>query len=296
MLKGILTKEDYYEDEEVGSLVGNLLKSIELPPEIQHYSLMNPPVNTLVGEQSRRPDQARVKAVDEDSKAEQLEFRNNLIKQLVLQKAREKIMQRAGMEGQELDEEQVQQLTVEEVQQEMVSYTSKAEKWANKLLNSCKLEFNIKELSEEGMRDLLITSSEYYHVYEDGSKTGFSVEVLNPKNVWNLSTPNKKYTSDVAGVGKGAYASGVIDVMEMSQILERFPLTKKEVDHLRDQVKETGLPSAKSNYGTTASGPNTINYTTYSPVELQEQMIAESEALEGAATTTKVRRKRSTKV
>ncbi len=277
LMNGILTPEDYYEDPETAGFVGNLLAGADLPKHYQHYSILKPPVNTLVGEQSRRPDQSRVIAVDEDSKNEEFELRKQRINEYLQQLTQQKL------ELQGVPPEEIQEKAMQELQQDLVSYTSKAEKWANKVLNRCKVDLNIKELSEEAFRDLSICSRQYYHVYPDSSKSGLGAEVLNPAKVWDLSTPDKKYTSDVAGVNKGSYGTGTIDVMEFSEIIDRFSayIGKEDIDHLRSQAREIGLPSARSNYGTTRSGTDTINYTTWSPLQLQEQMIAESEAISG---------------
>jgi hypothetical protein len=49
------------------------------------------------------------------------------------------------MKGEEIDEEELNQMTLDEVKDELDSYTSTAEKWANHVLTSQKMEFNVKE-------------------------------------------------------------------------------------------------------------------------------------------------------
>lgn len=277
LVKGILESEDFYEDENVKSFADVLEGDLDLPSWVKHYSILTTPINELVGEVTKRPDTYKVKAFDDESKNEELEFKTQIMHQFIVTKAKEKIM--AQNEG--VSEEDLEKLTLEEIEEDLIDYTSQAEKWANHVLTSIKAEFNLKELSEEAFRDLLITAREYYEIYEDNSKTGFNVRTLNPKNTWVLTTPDKKYTTDVTGRNQGAYAAGTVDVMELSEIIEAFPeLTKKEIDHLRSGVEDYGLINTRESNLTRSGvtpGTNTIEYDTYDPLVLQTRMIIESD-------------------
>jgi hypothetical protein len=188
------------------------------------------------------------------------------------------------MNGQELSDEEVQQMTMEEVQDTLDSYTSVAEKWANHVLTCQKAEFNMKEKSEDAFRDMLISGREFYHIYEDNSKLGFNVEVANPKNTWFLTTPDRKYISDPTGRAQGAYAAGTVQVMELSEIIESIPdLTKEEIDHLRSSLQDYGLINVReSNLGNPNAVPgiDSVTYDTFDPLVLQTRMIIESEMKE----------------
>jgi hypothetical protein len=130
---------------------------------------------------------------------------------------------------------------------------------------------NMKEISEDCFRDLLICSREFYHIYENNTKLGVGVENLNPKNVWFLTLPDKKYLKD-------AFAAGTVHVMELSEIIERFDLDKKEIDHLRKGVRELSLFSPReSNFeNPNISGWESIKYDTYSPYIVQQRLLVES--------------------
>src|SRR6185295_9929690 len=106
---------------------------------------------------------------------------------------------------------------MDHVQEYITDYTSTAEKWSNHVLEAMKVELNIKEISEDCFRDLLICAREFYHIYETNDKLGLAAENLNPKNVWYLTLPDKKYIKD-------AFAAGTVHVMELSEIIERFDL------------------------------------------------------------------------
>lgn len=284
LVKGILRKEDFYQEPEVKSFTEMLTEKLDLPAYVKHYSIITTPINELIGEISKRPDGWKVKAFDDDSRSEELEFKTELLQKFVLAQAKSKIEEKLKMEGQELDDEAVTKLTMEEVKDELDNYTSVAENWANHILTAQKMEFNTKELSEDAARDLFISGREYYHIYEDNSKIGFNVEVANPKNTWILTTPDRKYTSDPSGRARGAYAGGTVNVMELSEIIESIPdLTKEEIDHLRSSLQDYGLINVReSNLGNpeVTPGIDSVQYDTYDPLVLQTRMVIESEMKE----------------
>jgi hypothetical protein len=284
LMKGILRMEDFYQEPEVRSFTDVLTADLELPAYVKMYSIVTTPVNELVGEISKRPDTYRVKAFDDDSKAEELQFKTDTLQNFVMSQARQQIMAKAAMEGVEIPDEELQQMTMGQVKDELDSYTSVAEKWANHILTCQKAEFNMKEKSEDAFRDLLISAREFYHIYEDNSKLGFNIEVANPKNTWFLTTPDRKWISDPTGRAQGAYAAGTVQVMELSEIIESIPdLTKEEIDHLRSSLQDYGLINVReSNLGNPDAipGQDSVMYDTFDPLVLQTRMIIESEMKE----------------
>jgi hypothetical protein len=284
LVKGILRHEDFYQEPEVRSFTDMLTADLQLPAYVKHYSILTTPINELVGEISKRPDAFRVKAFDDDSKSEELEFKTNILQEYVVSQAQSKIQEQADLKGEEISDEDLQKMTMDDVKDQLDSYTSVAEKWANHVLTAQKAEFTLKEKSEDAFRDLLISSREFYHVYEDNSKVGFNIEVANPKNTFFLTTPDRKYISDTTGRAQGAYAAGTVMVMELSEIIETFPdITKEEIDHLRSSLQDYGLINVReSNLGNpnAAPGIDSVQYDTYDPLVLQTRMVIESEMKE----------------
>ena len=284
LVKGILRMEDFYQEPQVKSFTDMLTTDLKLPAYVKHYSIITTPINELVGEISKRPDTFRVKAFDDESKSEELEFKTQILQEYVVNQAKQKIVEKLAMDGvnpEELDPEELDQMTMQDVQDQLDDYTSVAEKWANHVLTCQKAEFNLKEKSEDAFRDMLISAREFYHIYEDNSKLGFNIEVANPKNTWFLTTPDRKYISDPTGRAQGAYAAGTVQVMELSEIIESIPdLTKEEIDHLRSSLQDYGLINVReSNLGNPDVNPgiDSVNYDTYDPLVLQTRMIIESE-------------------
>ena len=124
LIKGILRREDFYVEPEVRSFTDVLTSDLELPAYVKHYSIMTTPINELVGEISKRPDAFRVKAFDDDSKAEELEFKTEMLNNYIISQAKMKIQQKAMAEGQEIEDEELTQMTLDEVKDELDSYTS----------------------------------------------------------------------------------------------------------------------------------------------------------------------------
>jgi len=284
LMKGILRMEDFYQEPEVRSFTDVLTSDLELPAYVKHYSIITTPVNELVGEISKRPDTFRVKAFDDDSKSEELQFKTETLQNYIISKAKQQIIEKAAMQGVEIPDEELEQMTMDDVKDQLDSYTSVAEKWANHILTCQKAEFNLKEKSEDAFRDMLISAREFYHIYEDNSKLGFNIEVANPKNTWFLTTPDRKWISDPTGRAQGAYAAGTVQVMELSEIIESIPdITKEEIDHLRSSLQDYGLINVReSNLGNPDAipGQDSVMYDTYDPLVLQTRMIVESEMKE----------------
>jgi len=283
ILKGVIRREDFYEGEEVKSFTETVMDSIDLPAYVQHYSIMTPVINTLVGEMSKRPDNTYVKAYDDDSKAEELEYKTQILNQFAMQKAKERIMGILAMQGQnDIDPQELQQMTAESVGKDVTSYTSVAERWGSRMIEALKVSFSMREKSEECFRDLTITAREFMHIYEDKSPMGFGIEVLNPKNVWWLTTPDEKYISDPLDKGAGSYAAGTIHIMELSEILHKFSLTDKEIEHLKEQSQQSYLINVRESnlVRPTSSSYGSITYDTYSPLIMQERFLMEAQLKE----------------
>ena len=126
LMKGILRSEDFYQDPEVKSFTEILEKDLELPKYVKHYSIITTPINELIGEISKRPDTYRVKAFDDDSRSEELEFKTELLQEYVLNEAKNQIMMKAAEQGIDISEEQLQQQAFEDIKDQLDTYTSVA--------------------------------------------------------------------------------------------------------------------------------------------------------------------------
>ena len=222
LYNGEFNFQDYVNQPEYKELVDYLSdipdQEPDVPQYLKHYSIVTSPLNQLKGELINRPHKYKVKAVDDEAINETIDFRTNLIKDYFLENlARE-------LEGQQLSPEERAEKE-KQIQNEILDYTSVAEEWGNKVLNALRYHFNFKAQSQESFLDFLITGQEYHHFYPDNSRMGFNYKVENPSNVWYLANRNAHYTSD-------CWAVGTIEVLSLTEIVDRYTLTAKEIDHL----------------------------------------------------------------
>lgn len=272
-LKGDIDWKYFYQNETPvpGDFLSQINPEQALPGHIRHYPIWNRPINTMLGELTKRPDNHRVRAFDDDSKAEEMEYKTQLVQQLIMQQARNQIMTQYAIEGQELNEQDLEELTVDKVKDYLTDYTSLAERWGNHVLTAMKAELSMKDKSEDAFRDLMVAAREFIHIYEDNSKRGFDVEVENPVNVFHSPNNNQKYS-------KKWYFGGVIKVAELSEIIEKVPsITKEEIDHLVSQVNSGNRIDVKSNLNSSKTGIDSIKYDTYHALEEQERELLAAE-------------------
>jgi len=226
LFNGEFNFEDYNNSAEIQEMIQYLSdvpeQDPEIPQHLRHYSIVTPPVNQLKGELNNRPHKYKVKAVDDDAVNETIDFRTNLIKDFFLQNLY------SSLEGQEVSPEQRMEME-QQIQNQILDYTSTAEEWGNKLLNALKYAFKFKDKSQQSFLDFLITGKQFHHFYPDNSRIGFNYKVENPSNVWYLANRNAQTTDD-------CWALGTIEVLSMSEIIERYTLTGEEVEHLNERA------------------------------------------------------------
>jgi len=241
---------------------------------------MNPPINTLKGELQKRPNIHRVRAMDVDSRSEELEYKTTITQNLIVEAATRLIQNKLALseKSENINEEDLQREITSKIEDLLTDYTSLAEKWGNHILAALQIYFNIADKSSDAFSDLLTCARQFYEVYEDTSKIGFNIRVHNPKNVWMVGVQDIKYTSGVSGDRGTPYAIGTIHVKELSEIIEEFPqLTIEEIEHLREIQNEYLMQNAKTNVGGTKTGIDSIIYTTYDRAVYQERQFAESQ-------------------
>jgi len=281
LAKGILRKEDFFmsANDDAKDFIDMLLKEVDLPEHVKHYSILNPPISTMIGELGKRPDFTKIKAIDEQSKNEELQYRTQIMQKYILQTAKDKILMSIAQEGGEQpSDEEVDRMTLEEVAEYITDYTSMAERWSSKILEWSKLEFNMKEKNEETMRDFLYVARNGMHIKENRTDIGFAVEEVNPVKIWKLMSDDSKYLSDPSGRNDGAWAAGILDVMEISEIIQNFELPKEEIDHLRKLSNEyPNMVGRKSNLHTNLTGDASFKYDTYHEGVVEDKLITDGQ-------------------
>jgi len=226
LFNGEFNFADYNDSPEIQEMVQYLSdvpeQDPEIPQHLRHYSIVTPPINQLKGELNNRPHKYKVKAIDDEAVNETIDFRTNLIKDYFLDNLA------ASLEGREISPEERMEME-QNIQDQILDYTSVAEEWGNKLLTALKYTFDFKDKSQKSFLDFLITGKEFHHFYPDNSRIGFNYKVENPSNVWYLANRNAQTTHD-------CWAIGTIEVLSMSEIIDRYTLTAEEVEHLNERA------------------------------------------------------------
>jgi hypothetical protein len=93
------------------------------------------------------------------------------------------------------------------------SYRSSVEEWATHQLNVDEERFKMQELEERAFRDMLIADREFWHfrMLEDD----YDIELWNPVLTFYQKSPDQRYISDSAYVGK-------IDLMTVSDVVDKY--------------------------------------------------------------------------
>jgi len=256
LFNGEFDFEDYSSEPDYQDIMSYLsdieFQEPDVPQHLEHYPIINPPLNTLLGEYIKRPYKIRVEAQDEESLREKVDFKTGLLKEYVMNNLKAKI--------QDLSQEEQQQVTEKELSSRILNYTTLAEHWGNKVLDALKTHFNFKHTSTLSFKDFLITGKEFHHFYPDNSKLGFTYQVENPANVWYLAQRNAISTKDCWGIG-------TIEVLTLGEIIARYDISGEEIEHLNDTSLQTLRNNEYSPMSPTLPNPNDplwqLNFESY---------------------------------
>lgn len=169
LFNGILHEED------MKKTLNPMNKRVGLiPKDIQHFSIINNPLNILIGEESRRKHDYIVKVCNDDAVS--------TIEADKIQDAQERIMNVITNSG--LSEEEVQ-AEIENIKQYFnYRWQDLREKRANWLVKHYIKELFFDFKMNQGFKDVLIASEEIYQF--DIRSNEPIMEVLNPRKVYTL--------------------------------------------------------------------------------------------------------------
>ncbi len=197
LFNGILHEEDMKKTlNPMNKLVGLI------PRDIQHYSIINNPLNVLIGEESRRRHDYIVKVCNDDAVSS--------IEQQKVNEAQQRIIDVITNEG--LSEEEAKS-EIENVQQYFnYRWQDLREKRANWLLKHYMKELFFDFKMNQGFKDVLIASEEIYQF--DIRSNEPIMEVLNPRKVYTLRSgySSKIEDSDIIILDDYWSPSKIIDV------------------------------------------------------------------------------------
>jgi hypothetical protein len=223
LAKGIIDKTDYIvePDNDYKDLMDVLTKENDSALELKFYPIIPNVINVLSGEFSKRYNKVQFRAVDDRSYNEMLEQKRMQVEESLLADAERKLVEKMIQMGMDpASDEAKQQLAPENIKTlpEIEDYFSKSyrssvEEWATHQLNVDEERFKMQELEERGFRDMLIADREFWHfrMLEDD----YDIELWNPVLTFYQKSPDQRYISDSAYVGK-------IDLMTVSDVVDKY--------------------------------------------------------------------------
>lgn len=233
--EGELDTRDFYEaslDPETDNFIMDVVGDREeLPEYVRLYSILSQPINALAGEITQSPSERIIRAFDADSLNEVIEEKSKVIEEFISSKINNRMQQIIEEQGLNTDDpavqEQVAQMTEEELSDRLSTITTNAEKWGNRKLKDLKAQINYIDLEERAIYSLLKTGKAVMHVYEDNSSQGFGAEHVDETLVSTSLIKGTKFYSK-------SYQNSIVRLMEISEVIDRFPLTKEEIDHIKE--------------------------------------------------------------
>lgn len=223
LAKGIIDKSDYIveQDNEMSDLVDVLTKQDESALELKFYPIIPNVINVLCNEFSKRSSRIMFKAVDDISYNEMMEQKRDMVEQVLLAEAQQKItMQLIDMGMDPKSDEGQQQLAPEklkslpEIEQFFKKdYKSMVEQWASHQMQVDEERFKMQELEERAFRDMLITDREFWHF--NMGEDDYDVELWNPLLTFYHKSPDVRYVSQGNWVGK-------MDMMSISDVIDKY--------------------------------------------------------------------------
>lgn len=225
MAQGVIDVEDYinmdtndYQDvyDTISqSLQDTLLQDNEVvADDLKFYPIVPSIINVLVGEMVKKFDHIKVKAVDEYSINEALEFKKELMINYLRQKAQAKIAEKIGdqipqdsPEYQQVIQQGTEQvMNLPQIQKFMQrNYRSNYEEWASRVLEQSNYKYKLPEKEVEIFKHQLITDEAYVHVRLD--ENDVDVELWNPMDTLTIKTKYAKYTTEADLVGRQYYTT-----------------------------------------------------------------------------------------
>lgn len=223
LAKGIIDKADYIveEDNEVADLIETLTKEDESALELKFYPIIPNVVNVLTNEFSKRTSKIVFRAIDDVSYNEMLESKRQMIEEVLLQQAQQKMLMNMLNQGLDMESEEAQQMLAPDNLKSLPEiedffkkdYRSVIEEWATHQMAVDEERFKMQELEETAFRDMLITDREFWHFKMN--EDDYEVELWNPLLTFYHKSPDTRYVSQGNWIGK-------MDMMSVSDVIDKF--------------------------------------------------------------------------
>jgi hypothetical protein len=212
LYNGKLNEEDF---EYVVNPYG--FKEHEFPANLQHYDIMSPKINLLLGEEIKRPFNFKVVSRNPEAISEREEKEKEMMMTLLKAKIA------AAVTGDEDIQEEAKK-TPQEIQRYIrYSYQDTRQKIGQQSLEYLQDKLSTKHLFSEGFKHALISGEEIYWV---GIVNGEPhMRVCNPLDITVLLDPDSWFIEDAQAIIEERW-------LTIGTIIDEFDLDAKQIDKL----------------------------------------------------------------
>lgn len=206
----------------------------EFPATLQHYDVVTPAFNLLIGEETQRPDNTIVISESpEDINRKEQSFKDKIMS--LLQQEIEASLN--GDEKNKPDDKAYEQL----LKYDNYNISDIVESQANKILKTLKKRLNTKEVFKKGFKDALIAGEEIYWCGISNNEP--LLRRCNPVNVCVVLDGDSDFIDDAQAVVE-------IRMLAPNTILDEFgdKLTPKQVSELEDLTRNGTSSYASAGY------------------------------------------------
>ena len=259
LYNGVLDQTDF---EYVTKPYGH---SDEFPANLQHYDIISPKLQLLMGEEIKRPFNFRVISHDPESVSQIEETRKNLLMEFlysvvvppeVRQQQEQQGQQQAQnqIEGQNEEAQQMEQPQTPAQIEKYISYKYQdvREKQGQNILEYLIREENLVNKFNQGFKDALISGEEIYWVGDIAGEP--CVRVCNPLDIRVILDPDSPWIEDAQSIIEERW-------LTLSTVLDEFHdvLSPKDIDVLEKGAgRSDNAESGNLNYN--YSEFNIVNY------------------------------------
>lgn len=210
-------------------------KEDEFPASFQHYDIISPKLNLLLGEEIKRPFNFRAVSINEDAVTE-IEKRQ---KEAVNQAYRDFIASIA--EGRDPQEEEQKLANIDHYLK--YSFSDATERTSNQLLNYLTRELSLEFKFNQGFKDALISGEE---IYWTGIVSGApAVRLCNPLDITVIMDPDSEFVDDAQAVLEERW-------LQPSTIIDEFYQSPDFTDAIAKRIEScntgSGIASGDINY------------------------------------------------
>jgi hypothetical protein len=173
--EGVLDISDYIPSSDNQERLNTLSDGYE--GKIDYSGLLFYPIapniiNTLEGEYGKRFTNYKIKSVDEFTVNETLKFKNDMVSNMLIQKAKIQFQMKLAQQGltedgnpEEYQKQMDQMMSLPEIQNYMnTDYRSELEQWAEAKMEEANHKFEMEYLERKSFRQMLVNNRPFWHI------------------------------------------------------------------------------------------------------------------------------------